>query len=698
MVQKGTGQEFALMYLAVRSTTMNPQQVTEYLTQVMQPRFATVEGVGEVQILGGREFAMRVWLDPMRLAAREVTAGDVLTPSAPRTSSPRRARPRTSSSPTPSRPRRRCRRRNRSASSRCSATGDEIVRLRDVATIAYGAENDDVRVSFNGEEGVFLGVFSSPGANALDTSAAVVGTCRRSRASCRRAWSSNSSTTRRENICASIEEVFKTIAEAVVIVVLVILIFLGSFRSVLVPIFTIPLSLIGVCFILYMMGYSINLLTLLAMVLSSARRRRRHRRGGEHPPAPREGLPPMQAAIVGMREIFMPVVAMTITLAAVYAPIGFATGLTGSLFREFAVTLAGAVIISGFIAVTLSPMLAARVLKPHSAGTSRFQRIVDTSFDRVSAWYGRRVAATLHYRAVTVMIVAALLGTMVYLFLNTSSELAPEEDIGFMFSIVNAPAYATSDYTEAFTRKVRDSTLDVPELDTRFYVVGFGGTNTAFAGFGLVPWSERERSQQEVQQEVQGKLNGVAGVQAFVFAPPTLPGSGGGLPVQYVIRSTGDADQVFEVAEEIKNRAQASGRFIIVQNSLAFTQPQARVTIDRDRAAALGVTVSEIGTTLTALVGGGSVSKFDRESRSYDVITQVERENRFNPESLGDYYVRSASGTMVPLSAVITVETQAAPVAVEQFNQLNSATISGLPLPGVATGDALAACARSRRR
>ena len=241
---------------------------------------------------------------------------------------------------------------------------------------------------------------------------------------------------------------------------------------------------------------------------------------------------------------------------------------------------------------------------------------------------------------------------MVYLFLNTSSELAPEEDIGFMFSIVNAPAYATSDYTEAFTRKVRDATLDVPELDTRFYVVGFGGTNQAFAGFGLVPWSERERSQQEVQQEVQGKLNGVAGVQAFVFAPPTLPGSGGGLPVQYVIRSTGDADQVFEVAEEIKNRAQASGRFIIVQNSLAFTQPQARVTIDRDRAAALGVTVSEIGTTLTALVGGGSVSKFDRESRSYDVITQVRRGDRFNPESLGDYYVRSATGAMVPLSAV----------------------------------------------
>ena len=238
----------------------------------------------------------------------------------------------------------------------------------------------------------------------------------------------------------------------------------------------------------------------------------------------------------------------------------------------------------------------------------------------------------------------------------------------------------------------------MPEIDTRFSVVGFGGTNTAFAGFGLLPWGERTRSQAQIQQDVQNKINGVAGVQAFVFAPPTLPGTGGGLPVQYIIRSTGDADQVYKVAEEIKNRAEASGRFIVVQDSLSFTQPQARVTVDRDRAAALGVPISEIGTTLTALVGGGSVSKFDLESRSYDVITQVAQGKRFNPENLGDYYVRSATGVMVPLSAVISVTTRASPVAIEQFNQLNSATISGLPRPGVATGDALRRCATSVRR
>jgi multidrug efflux pump len=442
-----------------------------------------------------------------------------------------------------------------------------------------------------------------------------------------------------------------------------------------------------------MMGYSINLLTLLAMVLAIGlvvddaivvvENIHRHLERGERP---------LNAAIGGMREIFTPVIAMTITLAAVYAPIGFTQGLTGALFREFAVTLAGAVVISGFIALTLSPMIAARVLKSHEGhgeGTSRFQRIVDRSFERLSEAYGRRVRSTLGYRWATLSIVTVLSATMVFLFLHTSRELAPEEDIGFMFSIVNAPAYATSNYTEAFVKKVTDATKDVPEVNVRFSVVGFGGTNTAFAGFGLTPWSERSRGQAAIQQDVQNRINGVAGVQAFVFAPPTLPGTGGGLPVQYVIRSIGGADQTYEIAEEIKNRAQASGRFIVVQDSLAFDQPQALVTIDRDRAAALGVPVSDIGLTLTALVGGGPISKFDLANRSYDVITQVDDLHRFNPESLGSYYVRSESGAMLPLSAVVSFQARAAPVAIEQFNQLNSATISAIPLPGVATGDAL---------
>lgn len=691
VVVKGTGQNFALMYISVRSTTMNPQQVTEFLTQVVQPRFTTIEGVGDAEILGGREFAMRVWLDPTQLAARNVTANDVLAAirasnflSAPGKTENEFVAYAIQTATTLQTP-------EAFGNLAVRAKGDDIVRLSDVARAEYGPENTDVRVAFNGQEGTFLGVFTTPDANALDTSAAVRAELPKIQHDLPPGMTIELVYDASDNIRGSIREVFKTIAEAVVIVVLVILIFLGSFRSVLVPIVTIPLSLIGVCFILFTLDYSINLLTLLAMVLAIGlvvddaivvvENIHRHLERGERP---------LNAAIAGMREIFTPVVAMTITLAAVYAPIAFTQGLTGALFREFAVTLAGSVVISGFVALTLSPMIAARVLRAHAAGASRFQHIVDRSFDAVSAAYGRRVSSTLRYRWATLTIVAALSATMVFLFLHTSTELAPEEDIGFMFSIVNAPAYATANYTEAFVKKVTEATKDVPEVNVRFSVVGFGGTNTAFAGFGLKPWSERSRSQAVIQQDVQNKINGVAGVQAFVFAPPTLPGTGGGLPVQYIIRSIGDPDQVYEIAEEIKNRAQASGRFIVVQNSLAFDQPQALVTIDRDRAATLGVAVSDIGETLTALVGGGSISKFDLANRSYDVITQVEDPQRFNPESLGAYYVRSASGSMVPLSAVVTVETRASPVAVEQFNQLNSATLSAIPLPGVSTGDALA--------
>ncbi|MYZ48203.1 efflux RND transporter permease subunit [Propylenella binzhouense] len=692
IIQKGTGQTFALMYLAVRSSTMNPQQVTEYISRVVQSRFSTIEGVGEVQILGGREFAMRIWLDPLKMAARSVTASDVLSAirasnflSAPGKTQNEFVAYTIETATTLQTP-------EAMGQLPVRSEGAEVVRLGDVARVEFGPESEDVKVSFNGEQGIFLGISGGPEANPLDVSSAVRAELPQIQRELPPGMALDLVYDATESIQASIEEVFRTIGEAVVIVVLVILLFLGSFRSVLVPIVTIPLSLVGVCFVLWALDYSINTLTLLAMVLAIGlvvddaivvvENIHRHLERGE---------PPMQAAIVGMREIFGAVVAMTITLAAVYAPIGFVQGLTGSLFREFAFTLAGAVIISGFIAVTLSPMMSARLLPGHGAKVSRFQSFVDRRFESLSSWYGRRVSGSLDYRPVTLFIVLALFGTMIFLFLNTSSELAPEEDRGALFALITAPAYATSDYTEMYAEQMRTRTADIKEVDARFSVVGFGGSSSAFAAWVLKPWGERDRSQDEVKNQIQGIIDKVAGVQAFVFSPPSLPGSGGGMPIQYVIRSIGDASDVYAVAEQIKDRAMKSGRFIVVQNSLAFTLPQARVTIDRDRAAALGVSISEIGTTLNALVGGGSVSKFDRESRSYDVITQVPQHDRFNPENLGDYFVRSASGAMVPLSAVIRVETQAVATAIEQFNELNSATLSALPLPGVTTGDGLQA-------
>jgi len=372
----------------------------------------------------------------------------------------------------------------------------------------------------------------------------------------------------------------------------------------------------------------------------------------------------------------------------VFAPLAFTGGLIGALFREFAVTLAGSVVLSGLIAMTITPMMSARLLKAGQHG--RFQRIVDGTFTRVEHVYERAVTASLRNRPVTLIIVVALVALTGFMFTKTSTELAPEEDQGFLLSIVTAPRYATSDYTETYVNQMLDLVRDIPETRAQFSAVAFGGaTNSAFVGFAFKDWAERKRNSKELQADIQGRLSKVAGVEAFVFAPPTLPGSGGGLPISLVVRSTGDPSEVFEQAEKIKNKAQASGRFIVVQNSMAYDAPQVTVTIDRERAAALNLPIADIGNTLTLLVGGAEVAQFDRDSNSYDIIPQVPQEFRDNPAKLGEYFVRSVDGKMVPLSAVVKISTNASPAAIEQFNQLNSSTISALPLPGVTTGDGL---------
>jgi multidrug efflux pump len=689
VIVKGTGQTFALMYLTFASSEMNPEQVSEFLTRVVQPRFATLEGVGSVDILGGREFAMRVWVDPVRLASRNVTAAEVV--SAIRASNFLSAAGRTKNEyvaysldvqttlQTP----------EAFGALAVRSNGDDIVRLRDVATIELGPKNTDTIVSFNGQAGTFIGVTPTPSANPLTTAEAVAKAIEQIRPTLPMGMTVEIVYDASNFISASIEEVFKTIAEAALIVVGVILLFLGSFRSVLIPLVTIPLSLVGVCFVLFALGYSINLLTLLAMVLAIGlvvddaivvlENIHRHIE---------EGLKPVDAAIVGMKEIFGPIVSMTITLAAVYAPIGFAKGLTGALFREFAFTLAGAVVISGIVAVTLSPMMSSKLLKPH--GESRgFAGVVDRIFTRLENWYGRRLSASLNFRGVTLVIVAVMLATTAFMFTKTASELAPEEDQGAYLGLVKAPRYATAEYTQKFSTGFTGASQTIPEVHDTFLIVGSDGSGDGFVGFKLKVWNERSKKAATTKQDIQNLLNENAGVQAFVFAPPSLPGSSGGLPVQYVLRTIGDSAQAYEVAEEIRKKAVASGRFIVVQNSMSYETPRARITIDRDRAATLGVQVSEIGTTLAALVGGEPIAKFDRDNRSYDVVSQVAQEHRLNPERLGEYYVRASSGTMVPLSALVKIETGTAPAAVEQFNQLNSATLSAMPLPTVTSAEAL---------
>jgi len=692
VVAKGTGQSFALMYLTFASPQMSPQQVTEYLVRVIQPRLSTLEGVADAEILGGRNFAMRVWIDPLRLAARNLTAADVINAinAANFLSAPGNTENEFVAYSLESRT-------TLATAEAFSALpliseGDRVVRLRDVARVELGPESTDVKVMFSGREGTFIGVTTTPSANPLDVANLVHEEVAAMQPALPAGMTAEVVYDASSFIEASIEEVFKTIGEAVLIVVLVILLFLGSFRAVVIPIVTIPLSLIGVCIFLLALGFSINLLTLLAMVLAIGlvvddaivvvENIERHIG---------EGYSPFDAAIVGMREIFGPIVSMTITLAAVYAPIGFTSGLTGALFREFAFTLAGAVIISGFVAVTLSPMMASRLLKAHPEGGQRgFSGFVDRRFTWLAGRYRRALHASLNARWVTLFMVAALLGTTGFLFLNTSRELAPEEDQGFFLGVVNAPKYANSDYTQFYVREFHKLRETVPEIQDSFSIVGIDGGGGGFFGFKLTDWADRSVPAAGTKQQIQGAVDQSPGVQGFVFAPPSLPGTGGGLPVQYVVRSLGSPEQVFDLSEEIRRRAQQSGKFIAVQNSMSFESPRAEIVIDRDRAASLGVPISDIGTTLGALVGGASISKFDRENRSYDVITQVPQENRLNPELLGKYYVRSASGAMIPLSALVEFEPRVAPAAIEQFNQLNSATISGIPLPTVTTSDALA--------
>ncbi|MER9427918.1 efflux RND transporter permease subunit [Mesorhizobium sp. M0408] len=693
VIVKGTGQQFAMMYISMQNPNMTPEQLTEYIERVVRPRISTVEGVADVQIFGAAEYSMRVWIDPIKLAARGVTAAEVLAAinesnflSAPGDTENEYVVSSITVRSTLQTP-------EAFAALPLRSKDGNVVRLRDVARVELAAANTDTRVSFNGKPGIFLAIFPTPAANPLTTAAAIHKIVPTIQETLPLGMTMEIVYDSTEQISASIEEVFKTIGEAVAIVIVVILLFLGSFRSVLMPIVTIPLSLIGVCFLLFSVGYSINLLSLLAMVLAIGLVvddaivvvENIHRHMEE------DGLSPMQAAFNGMREISSAVVAMTITLAAVFAPLAFTGGLTGALFREFAVTLAGSVVLSGVVALTITPMMSARILR--SGSHSRFQRIVDNTFGRVEHIYERLVTGSLNYRPVTLMIVLALVATTGFMFTKTSSELAPEEDQGFLLSLVTAPRYATSDYTETYVNQILGLVKDLPETRAQFSAVAFGGgqTNSAFVGFAFKDWADRTRNSKEIQQDITGRLSKVAGVEAFVFAPPTLPGSGGGLPITMVVRSTGDASQVYEAAEDIKNKAQASGRFIVVQNSMTFDAPQVTVTIDRDRAAGLNLPIADIGRTLTLLVGGAEVAQFDRESNSYDIIPQVPQQFRDNPEKLGEYFVRSVSGEMVPLSAVVKISTNASPAAIEQFNQLNSATISALPRPGITTGDGLQA-------
>jgi multidrug efflux pump len=463
--------------------------------------------------------------------------------------------------------------------------------------------------------------------------------------------------------------------------------FLGAFRSVLIPVITIPLSMIGVMFFMQLMGYSINLLTLLAMVLAIGlvvddaivvvENIHRHIE---------EGKTPFDAAIEGAREIAVPVVSMTITLAAVYAPIGFLEGLTGALFKEFALTLAGAVIISGIVALTLSPMMCAKLLR-HEENPSGLAHKLDQIFDSLKRRYQRALHGTLDTRPV-VLVFAVIVMCLIPLLLKfTKSELAPDEDQGIIFMIANAPQPTNLEYLNKYTDEFVNIFKEFPEYYSSFQINGFNGVQSGIGGFLMTPWNERERTQMEILPEAQSRLSQIAGLQIFSFNLPSLPGTGSGLPFQFVINTPNDYQSLLQVAERVKQRASESGKFAFLDVDLAFDKPEVVVEIDREKAAQMGVSMEDLGLTLASLLGEGEINRFTIDGRSYKVIAQVERAYRDNPGWLDSYYVKSESGTMLALSTLITINDRARPTQLNQFQQLNSAIIQGVPI--VSMGEAI---------
>ncbi|MEW6768634.1 MAG: MexW/MexI family multidrug efflux RND transporter permease subunit [Pseudomonadota bacterium] len=689
VITKSTGQTTAVMYLGFSSEELGGPQISDYLTRVVQPVLSTVDGVASADILGAQTLATRIWLDPARMAGRNVSPDDVA--AAIRANNFQAAAGQSKGFFIVSNVTTNADLTNIDQFKRMTVKAKDggFVRLEDIAIVELGAQSTDSSVSLNGQHAIFIGVQATPQGNPLNIVTGVRALFPEIERNLPPSLKMTVAYDSTKFIRSSIEEVRSTLIEAVVIVVIVIFLFLASIRSVIIPVVTIPLSLVGACILMLAMGFTLNLLTLLAMVLAIGlvvddaivvvENIHRHLE---------EGKTPVEASLIGAREIVGPVISMTITLAAVYAPIGFLGGLTGSLFREFAFTLAGSVIISGIVALTLSPMMCSVLLKG-GGHQGKFAKKVDEVFSSVTRWYGRKLDRSLDYRPITGLFALTILFLVGFMYSYTSKELAPEEDQGILFSVTKAPQYANIDYTDFYGKKLDAAFSKFPETDLRFIINGTNGPNNGISGMILKPWNERKRSSLALKPLVQAELSKVEGVNAFAFNLPPLPGGPGGLPVQMVLSTTSGFQSVYEEMEKLKAAARKSGLFIVADSDLAFNQPVVGVEIDRNKANDLGITMAAVGNSLATLLGGNYVNRFNLEGRSYQVIPQVPRELRLSPESLNNYYVPTTGGKQVPLSTVVKIKTSTNPNALTHFNQLNSATFQAVPMPGVTVGKAV---------
>ena len=670
-----TDDRIAAAYVSFYSDSLSKSQITDYLTRVVQPKVTAVSGVQRADILGAGTFAMRIWLKADRMAALNLAPSDV--------------------------------RRALAANNYLSAIGatkgtmtsvnlvantdlrsDEdfknlvvkqnggtIVRLRDIADIVLGSESYDSDVRFNGQQATFMGIWALPTANSLDVVKAVRKILPEIETALPAGMKLGVPYDSTKYIEDALNDVFTTLVETLIIVVVVIFLFLGSLRSVLIPVVAIPISLVGAAAMMLAFGFTLNLLTLLAIVLAVGlvvddaivvvENVQRHIEDGEKP---------FDAAIMGARELLGPIVAMTITLAAVYAPIGFQGGLTGALFREFAFTLAGAVAVSGVVAITLSPMMASRLLRAEDANRG-FAGVVNRNFERLRQTYTRALATTLNYRPVvyTVWGIISLVALAFYTFAQGQRELAPMEDQGVVFGIVQASPNATIDQNVLYTEQALKAFQSFPEGESFFQITLPGG---GFSGMVTKKFSERKRTPQQMVPEATEKLNAIPGIRVIATTPQPLPG-GSDFPLEFVIASTAEPKLLLALADELLKRARDSKMFYFVDSDLKYDQPQAEIVFDRDKVASLGLNLQQVGSDLSTMLGGNYVNRFSIQGRSYKVIPEIKRVDRLNPDQLKNIYVTGPNGQLVPLSTFATIRETAEPRQLNRFQQLNSVKIIG---------------------
>ena len=669
--------QFASAYLSFTSDVLQQNQITDYLVRVVQPRLSAVEGVQRADILGARTFAMRIWLKPERMAALNISpvqvrqalaANNFLAAVGKTKGSLIQINLTTNTDLQSVEEFRRLVVREQ---------GGAIVRIQDIADVVLGAEDYDTEVRFSGQTAVFMGIWPLPNANSLEVIKRVRGEMTAIQAQLPSGMQARVAYDATNYIDNAIREVVKTLAETLIIVIVVIFLFLGSLRSVLVPVVAIPLSLIGGAFLMQVFGFTINLLTLLAIVLSvglvvddaivMVENVERHLSAGK---------PPLEAALQGARELIGPIIATTIVLAAVYTPIGIQGGLTGSLFREFAFTLTGAVIVSTVVALTLSPVMSAKLLKAGMSNRGLAGRITG-AFIRLRALYGRILDITLNSRPAVYLVWLAMALATVPMFKMSSVELAPTEDQGVIFGIVQSAANSTLDQNSHFAAAANRAFLSVPETDFTFQITfpdgGFGGLVTK-------PWDRRERTVFEILPEIQGKLSSIPGIQMFAVTPPALPG-GGDFPVEFVLASTAEPDQILVFARQLQFKAMQSGLFAFPPIiDVKIDQPESEILINRDKVADLGLNLQQVGQDLASMVGGNFVNRFNISGRSYKVIPQITRVDRLTPNQLQNIYVTGPDGGLVPLSTIATIKNKTVPRSYNRFQQLNAVKLSAVPV------------------